>query len=109
MLEKPIYMRKEARLLLSILLLAAMDVSAAPAGVAQPFQQLASGDTLAQTSVYAFAQDPQGFLWIGSEDGLYRYDGYNFTVWQHEPTNNRSLSESDVSAINIDRYGQFWI
>ena len=39
-------------------------------------------------------QDRQGFLWFGTQDGLNRYDGYNFTVFKTDPENPNSISLS---------------
>lgn len=44
------------------------------------FQRLGSEAGLSHNSVYAIAEDAEGFLWIGTADGLNRYDGYEFRV-----------------------------
>ncbi|MFT5838863.1 MAG: ligand-binding sensor domain-containing protein, partial [Flavobacteriales bacterium] len=47
---------------------------------------------LSLNSVTAILQDRRGFLWIGSENGLNRYDGYEFKVYKHLPNDSNSLS-----------------
>jgi ligand-binding sensor domain-containing protein len=41
--------------------------------------------------VYAIYQDSKGYLWIGTHDGLNRYDGYEFKKFRHDPANKNSL------------------
>ena len=53
-------------------------------------------DGLSQGVVLSILQDSQGFMWFCTEDGLNKYDGYDFTVYKHEPENPNSLSSSHV-------------
>lgn len=59
---------------------------AAPAPGVQPgvfgFRSYGVEDGLRNLAVYGLAQDPDGFLWVGTEDGLYRYDGRRFGLWR---------------------------
>ena len=48
-------------------------------------------DGLPNMHAVAIVQDPTGFLWMGTYDGLVRYDGYTFKVFKHEETGNRRL------------------
>ncbi|MEL6853262.1 MAG: two-component regulator propeller domain-containing protein, partial [Bacteroidota bacterium] len=50
------------------------------------FRQLAKKEGLSQSSVFAIAQDHDGFMWFGTRDGLNKYDGYNFSVFYPEDT-----------------------
>jgi ligand-binding sensor domain-containing protein len=54
-------------------------------------------------------QDHKGFLWIGTQDGLNKYDGYDFKVYKHDPDNPHSLSSSVITAIYEDHSGALWI
>ncbi len=45
-------------------------------------------DGLSHNTVLSMVQDQQGFLWIGTVDGLNRYDGYDFVVYRHDPTDS---------------------
>lgn len=51
-------------------------------------------------------QDSVGFMWIGTKNGLNRYDGVRFKVYNQR---NSSLSSSDISVLKIDRKGRMWI
>lgn len=73
------------------------------------FERISTQHGLSQVSVYAIVQDPQGFLWFGTEDGLNRYDGYTFTVYRHNPLDTTSLSNSWVECLYVDRSGELWI
>ena len=59
--------------------------------------------------VLAIAQDNYGFVWLGTDEGLYRYDGYTLRAYRHDPNNPRSLSDNTVYAIYKDRAGILWI
>jgi ligand-binding sensor domain-containing protein len=59
--------------------------------------------------VKAIAQDNYGFVWLGTDDGLYRYDGYTLRPYRHDPNDPRSLSDDSVFAIYKDRSGVLWI
>ncbi len=60
-------------------------------------------------SIFALLQDSDGFLWIGTQDGLARYDGYEMRTLRHDPGNPQSLSNSSVRTILEDRRGRLWI
>src|SRR5215471_766584 len=55
------------------------------------------GDGAPLGTVYAMVQDPDGYLWIGADAGLFRFDGSRFTRW--EPVEGDSLPRAPISAI----------
>ncbi len=73
------------------------------------FTHLSEEHGLASTSVYAFTQTPDGFLWIGTQNGLHRYDGYNFKVFNFIPGDTASLSDNWVKALSLDAAGDLWV
>jgi PAS domain S-box-containing protein len=73
------------------------------------FQHLGIEQGLSVSAVCAIVQDRQGFLWIGTQDGLNRYDGYTFTVYKHDAENFDSLSDSVILSLYEDRRGILWI
>lgn len=66
-------------------------------------------DGLSQNSVTCLFQDSQGFLWIGSQAGLNRFDGRTFKVFKNEPMDPHSLSSNYINAIAEDADGNLWI
>lgn len=64
---------------------------------------------LSQGMIYDILQSRDGFLWIGTKDGLNRYDGYNFKVWNNDPNNPWSLAENTVTALFEDSRGWLWV
>lgn len=65
---------------------------------------------LSQNSVQAIVQDNDGFLWVGTWDGLNRYDGYSFSIIKPDYFNPVSgLSSSSIRALYIDNEGFLWV
>ncbi len=54
-------------------------------------------------------QDSDGFMWFGSNDGLYRYDGTNFKIYRSHPDDNNSITDGSVNYIIEDSDGFLWI
>ena len=73
------------------------------------FDHLTVEDGLSQSLVHSIIQDSRGFIWIGTEDGLNKYDGYTFTVYRHDPADSLSISNSYVTHIYEDRFARIWI
>ena len=82
---------------------------ATPVPAALRFQTLTTADGLTDNSVRAIVEDTQGFLWLGSEDGLNRFDGLEFKSYRASSLQSWALSEDFVNRLLIDRKGQLWI
>jgi ligand-binding sensor domain-containing protein len=54
-------------------------------------------------------QDDQGFLWFGTQDGLKRYDGYQFREYRYQEGTPNDLSGTSVTALFKDRAGFVWV
>lgn len=67
------------------------------------------GDGLSQGTVNCIHQDRKGFMWFGTDAGLNKYDGKEFTVYTHDPDDPFTLSRNTVGAIHEDRSGFLWI
>ncbi len=63
------------------------------------FDHLTVDQGLSQTSVTEIFQDHQGFLWLGTSDGLNRYDGYAVTTYKHDPDDSNSLAANAISSV----------
>ncbi len=66
-------------------------------------------DGLSGNSITALFQDSQGFLWVGTMDGLNRYDGYSFEIFRHEINQENSISGNYIQCITEDCNGDLWI
>ncbi len=66
-------------------------------------------DGLSQNLIYCIHQDRQGFIWLGTKDGLNKFDGYKFKIYRHDPDNKQSLSNNEIRAITEDDSGNIWI
>lgn len=73
------------------------------------FRSLTDVDGLSQMSALAIAQDQQGFLWIGTQVGLNRYDGAKFRTFIRQRNKPDSLSEHYISTLAADRDGGLWV
>jgi signal transduction histidine kinase/ligand-binding sensor domain-containing protein len=72
------------------------------------FRNYSTEQGLSQASVLAVAQDKTGFLWIGTQDRLNRFDGYSFKIYRHDRSDSWSLSDSNVVAIASEPDGGMW-
>ncbi|MCX7954025.1 MAG: SpoIIE family protein phosphatase [Bacteroidales bacterium] len=64
---------------------------------------------LSQGTINCIFQDSRGFLWFGTQDGLNRYDGNSFVIYQHNPLDSFSLSSKWVYSITEDHEGNLWV
>ena len=64
-------------------------------------------DGFSQGNVYAMAQTPDGYLWLGSEFGLFRFDGIHAVAWQ--PPAGQQLPDKNINALLVTRDGTLWI
>lgn len=63
---------------------------------------------LSQNTVTAIIQDKKGFMWLGTKDGLNRFDGLSFRVFKHEKGNKNGIGNNFVSCLFEDSEGAIW-
>jgi len=73
------------------------------------FRNYGVDEGLSQATALQIAQDKAGFLWIGTQDGLDRFDGYGFRVYKHTRGDAHSLSDNGIRALAADADGSLWI
>ena len=73
------------------------------------FTPVGSERGLAQNTVTAMVQDPQGFVWIGTQGGLHRYDGQRYARYRHDPRDPASLPDSFITALALEGDRALWI
>src|SRR5574339_432614 len=84
------------------------DLNFAPGSIVR-FEHLSIEDGLSQNAGLDIFQDSRGYLWIGTQDGLNRYDGYGFKIFKHDPDDPTSLSHNSILAVAEDTKGYLWI
>ncbi|TFF40671.1 hybrid sensor histidine kinase/response regulator [Mucilaginibacter psychrotolerans] len=73
------------------------------------FKQLGTNDGLSQSHVCTIIKDSRGFMWFGTEDGLNKYDGYQFTHYKHDQSNKASIIDNYVLSLMEDGDHNLWI
>jgi len=73
------------------------------------FDHLTVENGLSNNIVNTVIQDQIGFMWFATEDGLNRYDGYDFKIFRHDPENSNSISDNSIWALCEDRQGNIWV
>lgn len=73
------------------------------------FKNIGIKDGLSQNTVSAIAQDDNGFMWIGTKDGLNKYDGYNFYQFNKNFNKENNIGSNDIKIISLDKTGLLWV
>lgn len=73
------------------------------------FKQLTVDDGLSENNIYSILQDSDGFMWFGTDAGLNKFDGYEFTVYQHNSLDSNSIQGNYIVELFEDSYGNFWV
>src|SRR6202012_978680 len=73
------------------------------------FEHVGTAEGLSQINVACIMQDSRGFIWIGTRDGLNRYDGYKFTVYNHSFQDKNTISNNQIADFVEDKEGNIWI
>ncbi|MFC0676978.1 EAL domain-containing protein [Lysobacter korlensis] len=107
--------RPFSALAIALCLLAALLVSPAWAPDARAgtrdfhFNRLGREHGLRQSSVTAIVQDGQGFIWVGTQGGLHRFDGQRYTAFRHDPRDAATLPDSFITALAVDDTQRLWV
>jgi diguanylate cyclase (GGDEF)-like protein/PAS domain S-box-containing protein len=83
----------------------ALDPSLYPSQYVLDNWQIPEG--LPQMSVLAIARTPDGYLWVGTQEGLARFDGVRFTVFDTD--NEPAIQHNFITALLVDRSGLLWV
>ena len=78
-------------------------------GASLRFDHLNSDNGLSQNAILALLQDRQGYIWVATQDGLNRYDGYSFTHFRNIPSDPDSISYNSLSALYEATDGYLWV
>jgi len=72
------------------------------------FTNLSSEDGLTQNTIYKIFQDSDGFFWFGTGDGLNKYDGFTFKLFDEDFENTSNLINKGIKFIDEDSKGNLW-
>ena len=86
----------------------ALVAAAGPPPAAPQFVATSVVDGLPSSTVYKLAQDSAGFIWMGTHDGLARYDGVTFRVFRNDPSDPASIGGNSITSLLIDSAGRVW-
>ena len=70
---------------------------------------LYTGKQLSSSAVKAVCQDRYGFVWIGTDYGLNRFDGYSFSLFQHHRNDIHSIGNNEICDMLSDSKGRLWV
>lgn len=73
------------------------------------FAHISNEQGLSNSTVEAIFQDSKGFIWLGTRDGLNRYDGNEMIVYRNDPADTNSLSDSYIRCIYEDSGHNIWV
>ena len=72
------------------------------------FTHLGVNEGLSQNTIFGITQDKQGNLWFATYDGLNKYDGYDFTVYQHDEQDPHSIGNDIIRTCITDSQDLIW-
>ena len=72
------------------------------------FEKIGDTESLPQCCT-VLTQDKSGFIWIGTQSGLVRYDGYRFRHFRHSPQNPESISDNFIRSLSVAADGKIWV
>jgi streptogramin lyase len=84
-------------------------VAAAQNAAPLPVRTLTVADGLPQSYISGLVQDEQGFVWIGTRDGLARFDGLEYKLFNHVPGDTNSLAANIITNLWYDHHNRLWI
>lgn len=93
---------------LAVILLLWLSISATAQDINHFQIEKVQGSGLFNNHIVCFNQDKLGFIWVGTSDGLYRYDGYNFKAFRNFPSDPATLLNNRVSGI-IPIHNDLWV
>jgi PAS domain S-box-containing protein len=73
------------------------------------FYRISCEEEFLEATVNGILQDPRGFIWLATFNGLHRYDGYKCTLYRHDPNDSKSISSKNVTCLCLDSEGTLWV
>ena len=98
--------RLKGKMKKSLLLIVAVLTALMAVGQTQHFF---TSDKLSSNQITQICRDQVGYIWVGTEFGLNKYDGYRFTNYFHETDNDATISSNVISFLFVDSQGNLWV
>ncbi len=95
--------------LLAFALLLFSSIAAYPQNQDFRFTHLTTANGLSQSNITSILQDDKGFMWFGTFNGLNRYDGYRFEIFNYAHHDQHGISHNYISSLFQDRSGYLWV
>ena len=76
---------------------------------AVPFRKLTISEGLSSHEITCIYQDSRGFIWIGTDNGLNRFDGYQIQIYRNDHSNGNTIGGNTVRCLFEDRNNNLWI
>ncbi|MDA3894502.1 MAG: response regulator [Salinivirgaceae bacterium] len=73
------------------------------------FKHITLDNGLSNSNVNCIVQDSNGFIWLGTENGLNKYDGYKFTHYYSDINKAKSLASNEIITLMVDKFGVLWV
>lgn len=73
------------------------------------FERISTQKWMYQSNITCHTQDAEGYIWFGSSNGLFRFDGYSVKQFNHDPHDANSISHNNVNTIHATKDGNLWI
>ena len=71
--------------------------------------ELFTSGKLSSSLINCIVQDKYGYIWVGTEYGLSKFDGYRFTNYLHNEEDTTSITDNIISDLLVDKKGNLWI
>ena len=97
------------KIVINTLIISLFIINSASSQAKLKFKHYSVKEGLTQSTVQSIYQDKKGFLWIGTRDGLNRFDGYKFYHYNFNEKDINSISDGFVRTIFQDKFGNLWI
>ena len=103
--------KKLKKILTMVCIISFISISTSYANIIENFnfKNITIEDGLSQSTVKTIYQDIKGYIWVGTDAGLNRYNGYEFKQYKHDEYNKNSISHNYIIDIAEDKNGRIWI
>ena len=102
-------MQRFIHYLLIILLFSFYTISTFANTLKLVFNHLSLQDGMQNIIIHSIASDYQGFIWIGTQNGLHKFDGYTFTVYNNDNNDSSSIQDNNINQIIEDNAHNLWV